>query len=78
MCIRDRGNTLLKLEDQQTYLGVTYDKRMTWRRHVRIAEGKARRKLNIMRKLAGSNWGANEKIIKSVYQGAVRPHLEYG
>ena len=59
MCIRDR-----------TYLGVTYDKRMTWKQHVRNAEGKARRKLNIMRKLAGSNWGANEKIIKSVYQGA--------
>ena len=39
---------------------------------------KARRKLNIMRKLAATQWGANEKILKSVYQGTVRPHLEYG
>jgi hypothetical protein len=39
---------------------------------------KARRKMNIMRKLAGTKWGANEKILKSVYQGNVRPHLEYG
>ena len=31
-----------------------------------------------MRKLAGTKWGANEKILKSVYQGNVRPHLEYG
>ena len=29
-------------------------------------------------KLAGTKWGANEKILKSVYQGNVRPHLEYG
>ena len=30
-----------------------------------------------MRKLAGTEWGANEKVLKSVYQGNVRPYLEY-
>ena len=72
------GGTPLNFEDQQTYLGVTFDKRMTWKQHIMNAEGKARRKLNIMRKLAGTHWGANEKILKAVYQGTVRPHLEYG
>ena len=72
------GNTTLKYEDQQTYLGVTFDKRLTWKQHITQAEGKARRKLNIMRKLAGTTWGATDKILKSVYQGTVRPHLEYG
>ena len=72
------GNTTLKYEDQQTYLGVIFDKRMTWKQHINQAEGKARRKLNILRKLAGTTWGATDKILKSVYQGTVRPHLEYG
>ena len=71
-------NTPLLYEDQQTYLGVTFDKRLTWKQHVQNAEAKARRKINIMRKLAGTQWGANERILKSVYQGSVRPHLEYG
>nr|KAG5689418.1 hypothetical protein BaRGS_017936 [Batillaria attramentaria] len=71
-------DTPLRYEDQQTYLGVTFDKRLTWKQHVQNAEAKARRKLNIMRKLAGTQWGANEKILKNVYQGSVRPHLEYG
>ena len=31
-----------------------------------------------MRKLAGTTWGASEKILKQVYQSTVRPHLEYG
>ena len=70
--------TPLRYEDQQTYLGVTFDKRLTWKQHIQNAESKARRKLNIMRKLAGTQWGANEKILRSVYQGSVRPHLEYG
>ena len=72
------GDTPLKMEDQQTYLGVTFDKRMTWKQHIQNAEAKARRKMNIMRKLAGTHWGANEKILKTIYQGSVRPHLEYG
>ena len=72
------GEIPLRFEDQQTYLGVTFDKRLTWKHQVESAEGKARRKLSIMRKLAGTQWGANEKILKNVYQGTIPPHLEYG
>ena len=68
----------IAMEDQQTYLGVTFDKRLTWKQHIITAEAKARRKLNIMRKLAGTKWGANEKVLKSVYEGNVRTNLEYG
>ncbi|VDI48837.1 Hypothetical predicted protein [Mytilus galloprovincialis] len=71
-------DTPLKMEHQKTYLWVTFDKRMPCKQHITSADAKARRKLNIMRKLAGTTWGANGKILKSVYQGNVRPHLEYG
>ena len=60
-------NTVLKYEEQQTYLGVTFDRRQTWRSHIEAAESKARRKLNIMRKLAGTTWGTNKKVLKQVY-----------
>lgn len=63
--------------DEATYLGVTFDKRLTWKSHISKIEGNARRKLAIMRKLAGTTWGANEQILKTVYQGTVRPKLEY-
>jgi len=72
------GDTPLKEDNEATYLGVTFDRRMTWKPHIAQAEGKARRKLAILRKLAGTTWGANERILKSIYQGTVRPHLEYG
>ena len=71
-------DTPLKMEHQQTYLGVTFDKRMPCKQHITSVDAKARRKLNIMRKLAGTTWGANGKILKSVYQGNVRTHLKYG
>ena len=72
------GGTPLREDEEATYLGVTFDKRATWKPHIAKAETKARRKLAILRKLAGTTWGANERILKTVYQGSVRPHLEYG
>jgi hypothetical protein len=51
---------------------------MTWKQHITSAEAKARRKMNIMRKLAGTKWGANENILKSVYyHGFTFPSLTY-
>ena len=72
------GGTRLKQDDEPNYLGITYDKRQTWKPHLQAAETKSKRKLALMRKLTGSTWGANEKTLKTVYQGSVRPHLEYG
>lgn len=69
--------TQLKEEDEATYLGVTFDKRQTWKPHISRIEGTARRKLALMRKLAGTTWGANEQILKTIYQGTVRPTMEY-
>ena len=72
------GGTRLKQDDEPNYLGITFDKRQTWKPHLQAAETKSKRKLALMRKLTGSTWGANEKTLKTVYQGSVRPHLEYG
>ena len=72
------GDFTLKTDDQPTYLGVTFDKRLTWKHHIVKAETKARRKLAIMRKISGTTWGANERILKTVYSQGIRPHLEYG
>jgi hypothetical protein len=33
---------------------------MTWKQYITSAEAKASRKMNIMKKLAGTKWGANE------------------
>ena len=63
---------------QPIYLGVKLDKRLTWAPHIANIESKAIKKMSIMKKLSGTKWGANSKILKQVYTGTVRPHLEYG
>ena len=72
------GDTPLREDQEARYLGVVFDKRQTWKGHINGAETKARRKLAILRKLAGTSWGANISLLRNVYQGTIRPHLEYG
>ena len=68
----------LQHTDSTTYLGVTFDKIQTWIQHIDGAQAKARRKLALLRKLSGTQWGAAETVLKNAYIGAIRPHLEYG
>ncbi|XP_041350904.1 uncharacterized protein LOC121369892 [Gigantopelta aegis] len=54
------------------------DRRLTWSKHMQKAEGKDIRRLFLMKKLAGTTWGANSHILKTLYTGSVRPVMEYG
>ena len=60
------GGTPLKEDEEATYLGITFDKRQAWKKHIAKAEAKAKRRLAVLRKLAGTTWGASEKILKPV------------
>ena len=71
------GQTLLA-EDNPTYLGVTFDKRLTWKQQTEKAEARAKVRLALMKKLAGTTWGADTVTLKRLYTGRVRPVLEYG
>ena len=71
------GGTPLKEDEEVTYIGATFNKKQTWKPHLAKAEVKARRSQAIFRKLAGTSWGASEKRLKTIYQGTVRPNLEY-
>ena len=74
----------LKIDDKEipqqetlTYLGVKLDRRLTWTNHLNTMESKAIKKMAILKKLAGTQWGANSRILTQVFTGTVRPHLEY-
>jgi len=64
-------------ENNPIYLGVKLDRRLTWSPHINDAQKKALRKMSVMKKLAGTKWGANMKILTQVFTGSVRPHMEY-
>ena len=47
------------------------------RMHIENTAAKARRRLNIVKKLVSTKWGANTQTLRQLYMGYVRPTLEY-
>ena len=70
-------NNPVPQEETPTFLGATLDSRLTWKQHLENIQERTHKKLAIMKKLAGTNWGANAKILRQVYTGTVRPIAEY-
>ena len=64
-------------QDTPTYLGVKLNRKLTWCPHISTMHSKGLRKMALMKKLAGTKWGANMKILTQVYTATVRPHMEY-
>ena len=60
-------DTELQHTDSATYLGITFVKRQTWKTHISRAGAKVSRKLPLLRKLAGTQWGAGETVLRNVY-----------
>ena len=71
------GEDPIPQENTPTFLGVQLDKRLTWGPHIAATKARAIRRLALMKKLAGTTWGANSAILKRVYTGYTRPVMEY-
>ena len=63
--------------DNLTFLGVTLDAYLTWKTQLEAVAARSMRKLGVLKKLAGTTWGADTNILRRVYTGAVRPIMEY-
>ena len=64
-------------KDNPTFLGVKLDTRLTWKPQIEKMARSSLQKLALMRKLAGTFWGADSSILTKVYTATVRPTIEY-
>ena len=71
-------NEPLPQDDSPKYLGMRFDSKLTWATHIKETEKKATQRLLLMKKLAGTTWGADLTTLKQLYVGNVRSTLEYG
>ena len=68
----------LAYSQELTYLGLTFDSKLTWSRHVEKKTAKCRNLLSYARQLVGMKWGLTPGRIAWVYAAIVRPTLMYG
>ena len=61
------------------YLGITLDApTLTWSKHFEELAREGMQRINIMRAISGTSWGANRELLISFYQSYIRSKLTYG
>ena len=55
----------LRHDPNPVYLGVTLDRILSYRQHLTKTAGKLQSRNNLLMKLAGSSWGANDNTLRS-------------
>ncbi|GFY18142.1 RNase H domain-containing protein [Trichonephila clavipes] len=73
----DIANSQIEKVNLPTYLGVTLDPELCFKKHIEQTANKALGKLNILRKLSRTSWGSRLQSLKSTFCTVIRPALEY-
>ena len=61
------------------YLGLIFDApTLTWRKHVEDTCRQGHQRINIMKSLAGTTWGADREMLLTIYKVFIRSKLTYG
>ena len=69
------GHTLEK-EQSPVYLGVTLDRQMNMADHIQNLKEKATKRLNLVKRLASTKWGADKLTLRQLYMGYVRSVMD--
>lgn len=69
--------SLLPYSEVIRYLGVDFDRSLTFKHHLVKHSGKIKTRGNLLWKLAGSTWGADAKTLRTAALGLVYSFAEY-
>ena len=52
--------------------------RLTWKHHIEYLKQNCTKRLDMMKRIAGKNWGANSDSLTAFYKAYIRSKLDYG
>ena len=71
-------NKKLKCEDQARFLGLIFDKKLSFLPHLKDTKLRCQKALNILKILSNPEWGGDPEILLHLYHSMVRSKLDYG
>ncbi|KAK3893021.1 hypothetical protein Pcinc_003200 [Petrolisthes cinctipes] len=64
--------------EETRFLGLLFDKRLTWAPHLRTLKVSCLKALNLLRVLIHTSWGADRATLLRLYHVLIRSKLDYG
>ncbi|XP_026469998.1 uncharacterized protein LOC113373949 [Ctenocephalides felis] len=68
----------IKIQENNKFLGVTFDKKLSFKAHINQVITKIEPKINILRMVNRTWWGAHPTTALNLYRTIIRPSWEYG
>ena len=72
------NNRRLEQVKEIKYLGIYFDNRLNFHKHIEHTTGKSKKTIYMLGRLAKLNWGLGHKSLKTIYEGALVPLMTYG
>jgi ribonuclease HI len=72
------GGVNIDYVDEVRYLGMIFDKKLSWKSHIQQQVLICKRNLMAAKSIIGSHWGFNPQRARWMYEAIVRPKLTYG
>ncbi|XP_016658134.1 uncharacterized protein LOC107883144 [Acyrthosiphon pisum] len=72
------GTSRLPFVEDISILGLTFDKKLSWKSHIMSLKKNSYKSLNVIKSLSHCKWGAEGTILLNVYRLLVRSKLDYG
>ena len=71
-------NNVIPVKDEQKFLGMLWDSRLTWVPHLRNLKERCKKTLNVMAFLSSRKYGADRGMLETLYGALIQPKLDYG
>ena len=68
----------IKFEDSIKFLGLIFDKKLTFRQHIQSVRARCNKAMNLIKTISSHVWGADQESIMRVYRALVRSIMDYG
>ena len=72
------NNQEIKITEKAKFLGITFDKNLTFKQHIKITNNKAYIRTTKLKSIYNKHHGPSEKTMIRLYKIFVRPLFEYG
>ena len=63
---------------EHKFLGLTMDQKLSWKNHIKKLKTDTTKRLNIIKMLSHTSWGAHRKNLINIHKALIIPKLDYG
>ena len=77
VCLKINGH-ILPVKNDFKYLGIIFQTNVTYNKHTKYVVDKCRKRINLLRTVKGTFWGAAKTPMLSLYRALVRSITDYG